>query len=185
MSPDIQSISIFFNLTRSQEGKNVILVVEDLKSDEIGFHNLLNRENPKYSVANELLTNNANDKLDFDFLGKTINEEQFHFNQDGTEFTWMVPQRDIKGFVLNSINIDIVHVAIKNLGYSTDVSIDVIWEFWVQPTPENLADRTPIKVSAEEESSILLLSFPLFSVTFAFIFLIITFRNLKVNKENR
>ncbi|MCE7736243.1 MAG: hypothetical protein GPJ54_15285 [Candidatus Heimdallarchaeota archaeon] len=177
--PDIESVSLSFTLERKQDAKSVSLGINNIKTGEIGFHNVLNRTDQKYEVTNDLLTNEANDNLDFEYLGKTTNEEFLIINEDGTELGLMVPQRELDSFVLNSINVDILQFTFNNLGYSTDITVEIIWEFWGSPGFKGLASTTRNRVTVEEESSILLLPFPFFSVIIFLTFITLIHRRHK------
>lgn len=153
--PNIESVSLSLTLERKQDAKSVSIGVGNIKSGEIGFHNVLNRTDPKYEITNDLLTNKANDNLDFEYSGKTVNDDFLIINEDGTELGIMITHRELDSFVLNSINVDILQITFNNLGYSTDITVEIIWEFWVTPGFEGLANTTRYRATVEEESSIL------------------------------
>ena len=162
--------------------KSANMGIEGIQSGETGFYNVLNQADTNYKSANELLTNKVNDIFDFDYIGRTNTSELFVVNDDGSEFGLMESPRELDSFTLLAINVDIIEFSFKNLGYSTDLSVDIIWEFWVIPNFDNLTNTTQTRITIAEESSTLLLPYSIYSFGLLLLLLVAIHRK-QVNKK--
>jgi len=176
-SPDIQNVSVFIKISGTRDMNSASMGIEGIQSGKTGFYNILNQSNANYKSANELLTNNVNDIFDFDYIGRTTTGELFIVNEDSSEFGLMESQRETDSFTLLSINVDIIEFSFKNLGYSTDLSVDIIWEFWVVLNFDGPTNTRTI-ITVAEESSTLLLPFSIYSFGLFIVLLVLIHRKI-------